>query len=78
MRGNESDLLSKIAGGDWGDDTQKAVESAASRFAEDFGFDLDEEGHPLDEDGDDSSRDRSRKDDDEDRDRDQEDQAEAA
>jgi F-type H+/Na+-transporting ATPase subunit alpha len=51
MRGNEPELLKKIAAGDWSDETQKAVESALSSFAEDFGFDLDEEGHPL-EDGD--------------------------
>jgi F-type H+-transporting ATPase subunit alpha len=74
MRGNESELLQKIASGDWGDDTQKAVESAVSSFAEDFGFDLDEEGHPLEEDGDERSSGRSR----EDRDGEQEDQAEAA
>ena len=60
MRGTEADLLGKIAGGDWSEETQKAVESAVSNFAEDFGFDLDEEGHPLDEGGEDSSRDGRR------------------
>jgi F-type H+-transporting ATPase subunit alpha len=49
VRGNESDLLEKIAAGDWSDETQKQVENAVRQFAEDFGFDLDEEGHPLDE-----------------------------
>jgi F-type H+/Na+-transporting ATPase subunit alpha len=49
MRGNEAELMKKIAGGDWSDETQKAVESAVSSFAEDFGFDLDEEGHPLED-----------------------------
>jgi F-type H+-transporting ATPase subunit alpha len=62
MRGNEAELLGKIAGGDWGDDTQKAVESAVSSFAEDFGFDLDEEGHPLDEGEEDRSRENGRRD----------------
>ncbi len=57
MRGNESDLLGKIGEGDWSDETQKAVEKAVSSFAEDFGFDLDEEGHPLDEGDEGSSRD---------------------
>src|SRR5438270_9275957 len=57
MRGNEAELLKKVAGGDWSDDTQNAVESAVSSFAEDFGFDLDEEGHPLD-DGSDEERSR--------------------
>ena len=50
MRANHADLLEKIAGGDWSDETQQAVEEAVSKFAEDFGFDLDEEGHPIDED----------------------------
>jgi F-type H+/Na+-transporting ATPase subunit alpha len=46
-RGNEPELLKEIAGGDWSEDTQSAVEKVVKRFAEDFGFDLDEEGHPL-------------------------------
>jgi F-type H+-transporting ATPase subunit alpha len=45
---NEPELLKKIAGGDWSDEVQAQTESAVERFAEDFGFDLDEEGHPLD------------------------------
>jgi F-type H+-transporting ATPase subunit alpha len=49
FRANEAELLTKIASGDWSDETQQAVERAASTFAEDFGFDLDEEGHPLDD-----------------------------
>jgi F-type H+-transporting ATPase subunit alpha len=53
VRGNEPDLLKQIAEGDWSDETQQAVEEAVSRFAEDFGYDLDEEGHPLEEDGED-------------------------
>jgi F-type H+/Na+-transporting ATPase subunit alpha len=52
VRANEPELLKKIADGDWSDETQKGVEEAVNRFAEDFGFDLDEEGHPLDEGGD--------------------------
>jgi F-type H+/Na+-transporting ATPase subunit alpha len=49
VRANEPELLKQIAGGDWGEETQGAVESAVERFAEDFGFDLDEEGHPIDD-----------------------------
>jgi F-type H+/Na+-transporting ATPase subunit alpha len=49
VRGNEPELLQKIADGDWGDETQSRVAKAVEQFAEDFGFDLDEEGHPLDE-----------------------------
>ena len=52
VRGNEPELLKKIAGGDWSDETQSAVDEAVQRYAEDFGFDLDEEGHPLEEGGD--------------------------
>jgi F-type H+-transporting ATPase subunit alpha len=50
VRGNEAELLKKIAGGDWSDETQEAVDKAVKQFAEDFGYDLDEEGHPLEED----------------------------
>jgi F-type H+/Na+-transporting ATPase subunit alpha len=54
LRGSESDLLKQIAGGDWSDEIQKQLDQAVSQFAEDFGYDLDEEGHPL-EDGDEPS-----------------------
>jgi F-type H+-transporting ATPase subunit alpha len=49
VRGSEPDLLKKIAGGDWSDETQEQVQAVVTQFAEDFGFDLDEEGHPLEE-----------------------------
>jgi F-type H+/Na+-transporting ATPase subunit alpha len=49
IRSSEDALLKKIAEGDWSDETQEAVQEAVSTFAEDFGFDLDEEGHPLEE-----------------------------
>jgi F-type H+-transporting ATPase subunit alpha len=52
VRGNEPELLKQIASGDWNDEVQNAVERAVGQYAEDFGFDLDEEGHPLDEDTD--------------------------
>jgi F-type H+/Na+-transporting ATPase subunit alpha len=48
-RGNEPELLKKIAIGDWGEETQSAIETAVRRFAEDFGFDLDVEGHPTED-----------------------------
>jgi F-type H+-transporting ATPase subunit alpha len=48
VRGNEPELRQKIADGDWSDDTQAAVEKAVAQFADDFGYDLDEEGHPID------------------------------
>src|SRR4051795_7434971 len=49
------DLLDKIAGGDWSDETQEAVKKAVAEFAGDFGYDLDEEGQPSAE-GDDKPR----------------------
>jgi F-type H+-transporting ATPase subunit alpha len=49
VRGNEPDLLKKIADGDWSEETQSQVDAVVSQFAENFGFDLDEEGHPIEE-----------------------------
>jgi F-type H+/Na+-transporting ATPase subunit alpha len=49
VRGSEPETLKKIAEGNWDDDVQKSLEAAIKQFAEDFGYDLDEEGHPLDE-----------------------------
>jgi F-type H+/Na+-transporting ATPase subunit alpha len=49
LRGNEPELLKKIAGGDWSDETKKALDEAVNTYAEDFGYDLDEEGHPIEE-----------------------------
>ncbi len=48
VRGNEPELLQKIADGDWSDETQAEVDTAVAQFADDFGYDLDEEGHPMD------------------------------
>ena len=74
VRGNEPELLKKIAGGDWCDETQSGVDEAVQRYAEDFGFDLDEEGHPL-EDSEDVPRSRRSE---EQSGKDNEEQAEAA
>jgi F-type H+-transporting ATPase subunit alpha len=49
LRGNEPELLKKIAGGDWSDETKNALDEAVNTFAEDFGYDLDEEGHPIED-----------------------------
>ena len=76
VRGNEPELLQKIAEGDWSDETQGQVEKAVERFADDFGFDLDEEGHPLDEGGDDDGGGR-RRDEASSNDQDEEDQEES-
>ncbi len=50
IRGNEPELMKTIAGGDWSDETQSKLEDAVAQYSEDFGYDLDEEGLPLDED----------------------------
>src|SRR5690349_21997146 len=49
------DLLGKIREGDWSEETQEAVRKGVGDFADDFGYDLDEEGHPL-EDRDETTR----------------------
>jgi F-type H+-transporting ATPase subunit alpha len=49
MHSEHDDLLAKIREGDWSDETQEAVRKAVGDFADDFGYDLDEEGQPLDE-----------------------------
>jgi F-type H+/Na+-transporting ATPase subunit alpha len=50
VRGNEPELIKQIAGGDWSDEIQSQLDAAVKQFAEDFGYDLDEEGLPLDDD----------------------------
>jgi F-type H+-transporting ATPase subunit alpha len=49
VHGTDPDLLPLIAGGDWSEQTQARVAAAVEQFADDFGYDLDEEGHPLEE-----------------------------
>jgi F-type H+-transporting ATPase subunit alpha len=47
VRGTNSELLQQIGGGDWSEETQAKVLAAVEQFAQDFGFDLDEEGRPI-------------------------------
>jgi F-type H+-transporting ATPase subunit alpha len=49
VRSEHADLLEKVAGGDWSDETVETIDGAVSRFADDFGYDLDEEGQPMEE-----------------------------
>jgi F-type H+-transporting ATPase subunit alpha len=51
VRSEAPDVLEKIAGGDWSDETQDALDKVVSGWADDFGYDLDEEGQPLTETG---------------------------
>jgi F-type H+-transporting ATPase subunit alpha len=49
LRSQHPDMLAKIAGGDWSEETQKELHDAVEAYAQDFGYDLDEEGQPLEE-----------------------------
>jgi F-type H+/Na+-transporting ATPase subunit alpha len=49
LRAEAGDLLETIAGGDWSDETQSRLDDLVKEFADDFGYDLDEEGKPIDE-----------------------------
>jgi F-type H+-transporting ATPase subunit alpha len=49
LHSEAEDLLGKVREGDWSDETQDALRKAVGDFADDFGYDLDEEGHPLEE-----------------------------
>jgi len=52
MRSESNDMLEQIGDGDWGDDTVEKVDNAVKEFADDFGYDLDEEGVPEESDSD--------------------------
>jgi F-type H+/Na+-transporting ATPase subunit alpha len=46
--GSIADVLGKINDGDWSDETQAAVKDFVAKFTEqDFGYELDEDGEPL-------------------------------
>src|SRR4051794_26374698 len=60
LHSNAGDTLKAMSEGDWSDETQKNLEKAIKEFAEDFGYDLDEEGQPLSEDAEDAATSRGR------------------
>ncbi len=43
------EILRRIGEGDWSDETQEGLTKLVSEFADDFGYDLDEEGQPLEQ-----------------------------
>jgi F-type H+-transporting ATPase subunit alpha len=45
------EILEKIKVGDWSDETQKGLRDLLTTFADDFGYDLDEEGQPTEDGG---------------------------
>jgi F-type H+-transporting ATPase subunit alpha len=47
FRAENRDLLEALAAGEWSDDLQEKVRAAIEQFADDFGYDLDEEGGAL-------------------------------
>jgi F-type H+-transporting ATPase subunit alpha len=47
VKSEGKELLDKIEGGDWSDETQNALKKIIGDFADDFGYDLDEEGQPT-------------------------------
>jgi F-type H+-transporting ATPase subunit alpha len=49
FRAEQQDLGKQIAAGEWNDEISGAVDKFVKEFADDFGYDLDEEGQPLDE-----------------------------
>jgi F-type H+-transporting ATPase subunit alpha len=49
VRSSDPELLKQIGGGDWSEQTAARVAAVVQQFADDFGFDLDEEGHPLEQ-----------------------------
>ena len=49
MHAQAASAREKIRGGDWSEETQQEVKRAVEEFARDFGYDLDEEGQPLDD-----------------------------
>ncbi len=59
VRGSESELLKTIAGGEWSDEITDRLDKVVGEYASDFGFDLDEEGHPMDDSSDEPPRSQS-------------------
>jgi F-type H+-transporting ATPase subunit alpha len=49
LHSEAEDLLSKLREGEWTDEIQDQLRKAIGDFADDFGYDLDEEGHPIED-----------------------------
>jgi F-type H+/Na+-transporting ATPase subunit alpha len=49
LHADAKDTLEKMAAGEWSDEIQESLRNSIEQFADDFGYDLDEEGHPLTE-----------------------------
>jgi F-type H+-transporting ATPase subunit alpha len=66
MHSENADLLEKIAGGQWEDEIEQALRDAVAEFADDFGYDFDEDGAPIDDGDGDAPRERAEVDSDDD------------
>ncbi|MEA2479703.1 MAG: F-type H+/Na+-transporting ATPase subunit alpha [Thermoleophilaceae bacterium] len=49
LHSEQEELMGKIAEGEWGDDTESALNDAIAEAIDDFGPDFDEEGNPIEE-----------------------------
>jgi F-type H+/Na+-transporting ATPase subunit alpha len=49
MHSEGEEVLGKLRDGDWSDETQDTLRGAIQDFADDFGYDLDEEGQALED-----------------------------
>jgi F-type H+-transporting ATPase subunit alpha len=64
MHAEHADLLEKIAAGQWDDEVEQSLRDAVAEFADDFGYDFDEEGGAVDDaSSDDAPRDTAAEDD---------------
>src|SRR4051812_23107034 len=57
----KGDLADKVGNGDWEDSTVEALGQFVKEFADDFGYDLDEEGQPTDDGGSERAEQREEK-----------------
>ncbi|MFL5865620.1 MAG: F0F1 ATP synthase subunit alpha, partial [Thermoleophilaceae bacterium] len=65
LRSEKSDLLDKIAEGNWDDSIESELGDAIAEAIDDFGPDFDEEGNPLEEGESDRVKDEEKRDDEE-------------
>jgi F-type H+-transporting ATPase subunit alpha len=49
MHAEKRELLRRIGAGEWDEEIEGELDAAVKDFADDFGYDLDEEGQPLEE-----------------------------
>jgi F-type H+/Na+-transporting ATPase subunit alpha len=50
LHADAKETLDKMRAGEWSDEIQESLRGSIEQFGDDFGYDLDEEGHPLTED----------------------------